>query len=364
MIEPGSERFATAKLSIVIPCFNEERTLATCVDRVMALASDDLEIEVVVVDDASRDRSLAIARELAAKHDEIQVLSHERNRGKGAALRTGFRAVTGDFVAVQDADLEYNPLELRGLLEPLRDGRADVVLGSRFRGHGPHRVLYYWHYVGNLFLTLLSNMLSDLNLSDMETCYKVFRREVIQSIEIREDRFGFEPEIVAKISHRGLRIYELGISYSGRTYEEGKKIHWKDGLRAFYCIFRYNFAHLPGPIRWVLYLGVGAIAASIDLLAFLALAPSGGPAAAKVSAGFAAATNSLLLAAAPAPIGFRQRAKPWVARYVAALAVAAIADVAVAVHLAELGWSPTTAKILASASWLILNFVDRGRARG
>src|SRR5882762_2574943 len=196
---------APIKLSVVIPCFNEERTLAMCVDRVMSLRAKDLEVEIIIVDDASRDRSLAIANELLSKHPQVRVLQHERNKGKGAALRTGFREATGDFVAVQDADLEYSPMELKNLLEPLRDGRADVVIGSRFKGQGPHRVLYFWHYVGNRMLTLFSNMFSDLNVSDMESCYKVFRREVIQRIDLREDRFGFEPEIIAKVAHSRLR---------------------------------------------------------------------------------------------------------------------------------------------------------------
>src|SRR5919106_1399666 len=233
------------KLSVVIPCFNEELTLKQCVERVLALRDDDLELEVVIVDDCSRDRSADIARDLAAGHREVRLLRHPRNQGKGAALRTGFREVTGDFVAVQDADLEYDPRELRALIEPLRDGRADVVIGSRFKGAGPHRVLYFWQPLGNALLTLLSNVFTDLNLSDMESGYKVFRREIIQSIDIEEDRFGFEPEIVAKVAHMRVRVYEMAISYSGRTYEEGKKITWKDGLRALYCIVRYNAFRLP-----------------------------------------------------------------------------------------------------------------------
>src|SRR5438093_5155919 len=187
------------KLSVVIPCFDEEKTLKDCVERLLTLPGEDLDLEIVIVDDCSSDRSLAISRELASSHPEIRVLTHEWNQGKGAALRTGFRAVSGEFVAVQDADLEYDPQELRGLIQPLRNGIADVVVGSRFKGAGPHRVLYFWHSVGNAFLTLLSNMFTDLNLTDMETCYKVFRRDVIQDIDIVENRFGFEPEIIAKI---------------------------------------------------------------------------------------------------------------------------------------------------------------------
>jgi dolichol-phosphate mannosyltransferase len=219
-----NEYSTSVKLSIVIPCFNEDQTLATCVSRVLEIQDETLSLEVILVDDCSGDRSLAIAEDLARKHPEIRVLRHATNQGKGAALRTGFREVTGDFVAVQDADLEYDPVELKALLEPFRSGKAEVVFGSRFLGGRPHRVLYFWHYLGNVCLTFLSNMFTDLNLTDMETCYKVFRRDAIQAIQIQEDRFGFEPDIVAKVAQQRLRIYESGISYAGRTYEKGRQL--------------------------------------------------------------------------------------------------------------------------------------------
>jgi glycosyltransferase involved in cell wall biosynthesis len=225
------------KLSVVIPCYNESATIRTTVDRVKEVPLD--EIEIIVVDDGSTDGT----KELLKKEIELivdKVIYHAANKGKGAALRSGFREVSGDIVVVQDADLEYDPDEFPILMEPILKGKADVVYGSRFTGSGPHRVLYFWHSVGNRFLTLLSNMLTNLNLTDMETCYKMFRREVIQSIEIRENRFGFEPEITAKIARTGCRIYEVGISYAGRTYAEGKKIGWKDGFRAIYAILKYN----------------------------------------------------------------------------------------------------------------------------
>ena len=236
----------THQLSVVIPCYNEESTLESCVQKVMQMATEDLKLELIIINDASSDKSLAIAHSLADQYPIIKVLNHEVNQGKGAALRTGFKHATGDFVVVQDADLEYDPMEIPGLLKPLIEGKADVVLGSRFLSGGTHRVLYFWHSLGNKFLTLLSNMFTDLNLTDMETCYKVFKREVIQSIDIKENRFGFEPEIVAKVAQRRLRIFEMGISYFGRTYEEGKKIGWKDGVRALYCIFRYNAPQSAG----------------------------------------------------------------------------------------------------------------------
>jgi glycosyltransferase involved in cell wall biosynthesis len=224
------------QLSVIIPAYNEAQTLEEIVRRV---ARVDVDKEIIVVDDASTDGTRRVAEQLQAT-GAIRLLSHEKNQGKGAALRTGFAAALGDIVVVQDADLEYNPAELPRLMEPILAGKADVVYGSRFVGGESHRVLYFWHSIGNHALTLASNMMTDLNLTDMETCYKLFRREVIQSITIEESRFGFEPEITAKVAKRGYRIYECGISYSGRTYAEGKKIGWKDGVRAVYCILKYN----------------------------------------------------------------------------------------------------------------------------
>jgi glycosyltransferase involved in cell wall biosynthesis len=230
------------KLSIVIPVFNEAATLDQILEQVLAVETG-LETELVLVDDCSRDGSREKLENLQKQHPDWKVVFHPYNQGKGAALRSGFAAATGDIVVIQDADLEYDPQEYPRLLAPILSGRAGVVYGSRFLGGGAHRVVYFWHYMGNRFLTLMSNMLTDLNLTDMEVCYKVFKREVLQSISLCENRFGFEVEVTAKIARgKRWRIYEVPIAYYGRSYSEGKKITWKDGCRALWCIFKYRFA--------------------------------------------------------------------------------------------------------------------------
>jgi dolichol-phosphate mannosyltransferase len=348
-------------LSVVIPCFNESRTVESCLRSVLAIRDDGLRLQIIVVDDRSSDRSAEIVETLAAQIPEIILLRHDVNRGKGAALRTGIARATGDFVAIQDADLEYDPQDLKRLVDVLRLGVADVVIGSRFLSHGYHRVLYFWHSVGNRFLTLLSNMLTDLNLSDMETCYKVFRRDVIQSLELEEDRFGFEPEVVAKIAHQGLRIYEMGISYRGRTYAEGKKIGLKDAWRALYCILHYNLPLAPAGIQFAFYSLVGGVAAVANLAVFLALFHSGaGATTSALTAFFLAAGLNYALSIA---LVFRHRI-----RYSAALeavlflgAVSAIGwiDLLLTQRALAAGWWPATAKLGASAVILLLNFAVR-----
>jgi len=232
------------KLSIIVPAYNEEATITTIFDKLNEVElMNDIQKEIIVINDASKDATEQKIKDYQTAHPEMDIryLKHEINKGKGAALRTGFQHASGDYLIVQDADLEYDPREFNILLKPVIEGFADVVYGSRFMGGKPHRILFFWHSIGNKFLTFLSNMFTNLNLTDMETCYKLFRTDIIQSLDLKENRFGFEPEVTAKMARiKDIRVYEVGISYYGRTYEEGKKIGWRDGFRAIWAILKYN----------------------------------------------------------------------------------------------------------------------------
>lgn len=299
-------------LSLIMPCYNEERTLKEIVERVFAIQDKNLEIEIVLVDDCSKDKSLEIAHQLAKKYKNLKVYAHSVNQGKGAALRTGFLKATGDFVGVQDADMEYNPEDYKMMLTPLLEGKADVVYGSRYLRPDTRRVLSFWHSGMNKMLTLASNMFTGLDISDMETCYKLFRRDVIQAIapKLQENRFGFEPEITTYVAQGHYRVYEAAIHYNPRTYEEGKKINYKDGLRALYCILHYGAPTAPMPMQFLLYLFIGGVSALANLIFFLLLLAFSMPVVYAIGTAFvlAALVNYLLCIA----ILFRHKAR-WTA---------------------------------------------------
>jgi len=259
-------------LSLVVPCYNEAQTIESCIEKILEFSKgQDFALEIIVVDDASTDGSWQILEKIAQQHSEIKILKHEKNRGKGAALRTGFIHASGDYVGIQDADAEYNPNDYLIMLKPLLEGKADMVYGSRYLRPDTRRVLYFWHTWMNKTLTSVSNMFTNLDITDMETCYKLFRREVIQKIapQLKEERFGFEPEVTAKVAQAQCRVYECAISYNPRTYEEGKKIGWKDGFHALYCIFHYSAHSAPLPMQILIYLFIGAVSLFVNLAFFV-----------------------------------------------------------------------------------------------
>jgi len=361
MLKNLSKEKHSVTLSVIIPCFNEEKTLEKCVLNVLDIADENLALEIIIVDDCSTDKSSIVAKNLKEQYKEISVFSLDVNQGKGAALREGFKKANGDYVAVQDADLEYDPRDLKKLLIPLRNNDADVVFGSRFLSQGAHRVLYFWHYLGNRFLTFLSNMFTDMNLTDMETCYKVFRRDIIQKIDIKENRFGFEPEIVAKVAQMRLRIYEVGISYHGRTYEEGKKIGYKDGIRAIYCIIRYNVHKAPLPIKVLSYLFVGGLSAVVNFFIFILLLSNGwsislsAPSAFIIAAGLNYFLCVLLI--------FRHKVK-WnsiieIILFITVVALGAGLDLFITKWFFQLGFSPQVSKVIATGVVFVFNFSGR-----
>jgi glycosyltransferase involved in cell wall biosynthesis len=353
-------------LSLIIPCYNEVRTIADCLSRVRRItAGRSFGLEIIVVDDASTDGSLGILETIAAGNPEIRVLKHEKNRGKGAALRTGLLHATGDYVGIQDADSEYEPADYIAMLEPLLDGRADVVFGSRYLKPDTRRVLYFWHTWMNKNLTIVSNMFTNLDITDMETCYKLFRREVIREIApaLKEERFGFEPEVTAKIAQGNYRVYECAVSYNPRSYAEGKKIGWKDGVHALYCILHYGTHMAPLPMQILLYLCIGFASLAVNMIFFYGALRAGVPIAYAIGGAFGAAAfcNYLLCI----QILFRHKAR-WntageVFFYIVSVAFMGCVDYGVTRGFLFLARSPLWAKFWASILGFIGNFLLRRR---
>ena len=350
-------------LSLIIPCFNEERTLEDCVKRCLALKGHNIDIELVIVDDCSTDGSYRVAQELASRYEEITVVRHEKNKGKGAALRTGFLSARGAYIGIQDADAEYNPLDYLTLLRPLQENKADVVYGSRYLRQDTRRVLYFWHTWMNRSLTFISNMFTNLDISDMETCYKVFRREAIQAIAplLQEDRFGFEPEVTALVARMEFRVYECAISYEPRTYEEGKKIGWRDGVRALYCILHYGAHTAPLPMQLLIYFFIGLVCAIVNIVSFSALLATGCSLSMATVAAFIVAAGLNYLACLT--ILFRHKAR-WSApgemgAYVIVVCIMGILDYVLTYGFMALGASPVAAKTVSAGIGFIGNFLLR-----
>lgn len=351
------------QLSLIIPCYNEEQTLADCVKRCLEISEYNVSLELIIVDDCSSDNSLAVAQSLAESYPHITVLHHVQNQGKGAALRTGFLHATGEYIGIQDADMEYTPLDYLTLMEPLRQGKADVVYGSRYLRQDTRRVLYFWHTWMNRTLTFLSNMFTNLDISDMETCYKLFRREIIKTIapQLQENRFGFEPEITALVAQHKCRVYECAIHYEPRSYEEGKKIGWKDGVHALYCILHYGAPTAPLPMQILLYLLIGSLCAVANIIFFAMGMQSGFSILSATITAFllAAALNYFLCLA----ILFRHKAR-WSApgellAYIVTLVVMGVLDCAMTTGLIYIGLYPVWSKVWSTLFGFIGNFLFR-----
>lgn len=350
-------------LSLIIPCYNEEKTLEKCIEQCLVLKEHNISLELIIVDDASTDGSGVIADSLAVRHPEVRVVHHEYNQGKGAALQTGFMCAHGDYIGIQDADSEYNPLNYLNLIEPIRNGKADVVFGSRYLRQDTRRILYFWHTWMNRSLTFVSNMFTNLDISDMETCYKLFRKSIIKSIapKLREKRFGFEPEVTALIAQSGCRIYECAINYEPRSYEEGKKIGWKDGIRALYCILHYGASHAPLPMQLILYFFIGLTCAIVNVAVFSFLTLGGWGIFSAVVIGFifSAALNYFLCIT----ILFRHKAR-WsgpgeILAYASGVLLMCLLDYGVTAGLVNCGLSAIWAKIWAAIVGFFGNFYLR-----
>ncbi len=353
-----------AKLSLIIPCFNEERTLESCVQRCFALKEAGVDLELIIVDDCSTDKSYAVANTLCEKYpDIISLYKHEVNRGKGAALRTGLLKATGDMVGIQDADAEYAPIDYLVLMKPILENKADVVYGSRYLRQDTRRVLHFWHTWMNRSLTFVSNMFTNLDITDMETCYKLFRREVILDIapKLKEERFGFEPEVTALVAQAKVRVYECAITYEPRTYEEGKKIGWRDGVRALYCILHYSAHCAPLPMQILLYTFIGASAAVANLIMFSILLAAGLSSASAIVLAFlfAAIVNYLLCITILFRHNARWSTKGEITAYIITLLIMGGLDYGVTTGLMALGLGAMWSKAWASIVGFIGNFLFR-----
>ena len=350
-------------LSLIIPCFNEENTLENCVERCLVLKEHGIDLELVIVDDCSTDNSYAIAQKLAEKYHEITILHHDINQGKGAALRNGFMIAKGDYVGIQDSDAEYNPLDYITLLKPLQSKKADVVYGSRYLRQGTRRVLYFWHTWMNRSLTFVSNMFTNLDISDMETCYKLFTRQAIQTIapQLKEKRFGFEPEVTALTARLGYRVYECAIHYEPRSYEEGKKIGWKDGVRALYCIMHYGAHSAPLPMQILLYLFIGFACALVNMFFFIILLSYGLTFTTSTIIAFliAAACNYILCLLLLFKHKARWSAPGEVIAYIITLCIMGTVDYGVTACLSNIGIGAAWSKALASIIGFVGNFLLR-----
>lgn len=350
-------------LTLVIPCYNEAATIAQCLQRCLALREHGIDLELLVVDDCSTDNSIQIVDKFKRKYPEISLYRHDRNQGKGAALRTGFMKASKEFVGIQDADMEYDPLDYLRLVRPLAEGEADVVYGSRYLKTSPRRVLRFWHSFMNRSLTSFSNLFTNLDITDMETCYKVFRRDVIQKLapQLKENRFGFEPEITCLVARNDCRVYELAIDYAPRSYTEGKKIGWRDGLRAIYCILHYGAPFAPAPMQFIIYFFIGSFCALANILLFaifLALAMPMTPAI--VSAFILAALLNYLLCLM---LLFRHKSR-WSGRgeilsYIAVVLIMCAADLGMTLGFNYLGLIPVLSKTISTLIGFAGNFILR-----
>lgn len=352
-------------ISLIIPCYNEEKTLDSCVERCLVLKEHGVDVELIIVDDCSTDGSYRVAQELASRYEEVTVVRHERNRGKGAALRTGFQSISprADYVGIQDADAEYNPLDYLTLMQPLREGKADIVYGSRYLRQDTRRVLYFWHTWMNRTLTFVSNMFTNLDVSDVHSCYKLFRRETLQAVAplLQEERFGFESELTILVARMKLRVYECAISYEPRTYEEGKKIGWRDGVRALYCILHYGAHTAPIPMQVLVYFCIGLICAIANISSFSVLLALGCALSVSIVIAFVvtAGLNYLICLT----ILFRHKAR-WSALgelgvYILVMFFMGILDYALTSGLIGLSLSPVTAKSISALSGFVGNFLLR-----